>query len=327
MDDPMTNVLVLETYAEVYRDALRSEFHDLEIQVANSANVATVNFAEVDVLIAFGMGVTDALFTRMPGLKWVQSLATGVDHFLRSKTLPAGVILTSGRGMHGPAMRETVLHLMLSVSHDSNRLVADKTARRWERRPWPLLAGKTAAVIGTGVAGSAIGAALQALGMRVVGISGTPRDVDGFDVVLPRQELTKVAADADYLVNVLPADAVNLNLIGRKVFAAMRPRAYFINVGRGETVDEAALIEALEQRRIAGAGLDVFATEPLPAASLLWEMPHVFIAPHIGGLFEEYAQMAMPLIIRNMRAFRSGQTDEMINKVDRSRAATAETQP
>ncbi|HXQ06075.1 MAG TPA: D-2-hydroxyacid dehydrogenase [Bradyrhizobium sp.] len=323
----MTNVLVLETYAEVYRDALRSEFHDLEIQVANSTNVATVNFAEVDVLIAFGMGVTDTLFTRMPGLKWVQSLATGVDHFLRSKTLPAGVILTSGRGMHGPAMRETVLHLMLSVSHDSNRLVADKTARRWERRPWPLLAGKTAAVIGTGVAGSAIGAALQALGMRVVGISGTPRDVDGFDVVLPRQELTKVAADADYLVNVLPADAVNLNLIGRKVFAAMRPRAYFINVGRGETVDEAALIEALEQRRIAGAGLDVFATEPLPAASLLWKMPHVFIAPHIGGLFEEYAQMAMPLIIRNMRAFRSGQTDEMINKVDRSRAATAETQP
>src|SRR5260370_5094813 len=170
MDDPMTNVLVLETYAEVYRDALRSEFHDLEIQVANSTNVATVNFAEVDVLIAFGMGVTDTLFTRMPGLKWVQSLATGVDHFLRSKTLPAGVILISGRGMHGPAMRETVLHLMLSGSHHSNRLVADQTARRWERRPWPLLAGKTAAVVGPAAAAPALRAPPQATALPPVAI-------------------------------------------------------------------------------------------------------------------------------------------------------------
>jgi D-2-hydroxyacid dehydrogenase (NADP+) len=323
----MTNVLVLETYAEAYRDALRGEFQDLEVQVANTPTDTKVDFSKVNVLVAFGMGVTDALFTRMAALKWVQSLATGVDHFLRSKTLPAGVILTSGRGIHGPAMRETVLHLMLSVSHDSNRLVADKNAARWERRPWPLLAGKTAAVIGTGVAGSAIGAALQALGMRVVGISGTPREVDGFDVVLPRQQLARATAEADYLVNVLPADAANLNLLGREVFAAMKPRAYFINVGRGETVDEAALIDALEQRRIAGAGLDVFASEPLPAASPLWKMPHVFMAPHVGGLFEEYAQMAIPLLVRNMRAFLSGQTDQMINKIDRSRPATAETRP
>jgi D-2-hydroxyacid dehydrogenase (NADP+) len=323
----MTNVLVLEIYAQAYRDALRGEFHDIEIQVASTPADTAVDFGKVNVLVAFGMGVTDAMFTRMPALKWVQSLATGVDHFLRSKTLPAGVILTSGRGIHGPAMRETVLHLMLSVSHDSNRLVADKNAARWERRPWPLLAGKTAAVIGTGVAGSAIGAALQALGMRVVGVSGTPREVDGFDVVLPRQQLARAAAEADYVVNVLPADAANLNLVGREVFAAMKPRAFFINVGRGETVDEAALIEALAQRRIAGAGLDVFATEPLPAASPLWKMPQVFMAPHVGGLFEEYAEMAIPLIVRNMRAFLSGRTDQMINMIDRSRRATAETQP
>src|SRR5450631_2932944 len=322
----MTNVLILETHAEAYAAALREKFRDLELQVARTPADAHVDYGKVEILIAFGMDVTDLLFTGMPGLKWVQSLATGVDHFLRSKTLARDVILTSGRGIHGPAMRETVLHLMLSVSHDGNRLVADKNAARWERRPWPLLAGKTAAVIGTGVAGSAIGAALQALGMRVVGISATPRDVDGFDVVLPRQQLARAAAEADYLVNVLPADATNLNLVGRGVFAAMKPRAFFINVGRGETVDEAALIEALEQRRIAGAGLDVFATEPLPAASPLWKMPHVFMAPHVGGLFEEYAQMAIPLVIRNMRAFLSGRIDQMINTIDRSRRTTMESQ-
>ncbi len=322
----MTNVLVLETYADAYREALRREFGDLEIQVATTPADGAVDFGKVEVLIAFGMGITDALFTRMPALKWVQSLATGVDHFLRSKTLPADVILTSGRGIHGPAMRETVLHLMLSVSHDSNRLVADKNASRWERRPWPLLAGKTAMVLGTGVAGSAIGSALQALGMRVIGISGTPRDVDGFDAVRSRGDLVSAAGEADYVINVLPADRANLNLIGRELFTAMKPRAYFINVGRGETVDEAALIEALDQRQIAGAGLDVFATEPLPATSPLWIMPQVFMAPHVGGLFEEYADMALPLIIGNIRAFLSGRNDQMINMIDRSRGATMEIQ-
>jgi phosphoglycerate dehydrogenase-like enzyme len=326
MDDTMTNVLVLETYADDYRDALRGEFPELDIRVAATPADPAVDFGKVEVLIAFGMGITDTLFTRMPALRWVQSLATGVDHFLRSKTLPAQVILTSGRGIHGPAMRETVLLLMLSVSHDSNRLVADKTASRWERRPWPLLAGKTATVIGTGVAGSAIAAALQALGMHVVGISGTPRDVAGFDVIRPRTDLTRAAAETDYLINVLPADTPNLKLVGREIFAAMKPRAFFINVGRGETVDETALIEALQQRRIAGAGLDVFATEPLPPASPLWSMRQVFMAPHVGGLFEEYVEMATPLIIRNMRAFLSGRTDEMINTIDRSRRATMESQ-
>ena len=98
----------------------------------------------------------------------------------------------------------------------------------------------------------------------------------------------------------------------------MKPSAYFINVGRGETVDEDALVAILRDGKIAGAGLDVFATEPLPAESPLWDLPNVFISPHIGGLFEEYQQMAMPLIIRNMSAFLSGRTGEMTNIVDRS---------
>jgi D-2-hydroxyacid dehydrogenase (NADP+) len=314
----MTNVLILETHAGAYAAALSTEFPDLGLQVARSPADADLDFGRVEVLIAFGIDVTDALFTRMPALKWVQSLATGVDHFLRSKTLPQDVILTSGRGIHGPAMRETVLHLMLSISHDSHGLVQDKAARRWDRRAWPLISGKIAVVIGTGVAGSAIGSLLQALGMQVTGVSRTPREAAGFDIVVAQAALAEVAATADYVINVLPGNAVNRRLIGSEVFARMKPSAYFINVGRGETVDEDALIEILRERKIAGAGLDVFATEPLPAESPLWSLPNVFITPHIGGLFEEYQQTAMPLIIRNMSAFLSGRTDQMTNVIDRS---------
>jgi len=318
----MTNVLILETHAEAYAAALRQQFGNLELQVAQSPADVDVDYGKVEILIAFGMGITETLFTRMPKLKWVQSLATGVDHFLRSKTLARDVILTSGRGIHGPAMRETVLHLMLSISHDSNGLVRDKAGHRWDRRAWPLLAGKTAVVIGTGVAGSAIGSVLQALEMRVVGISRTPRKAAGFDNVVSQRELPQAAAKADYVINVLPGDTANLKIIGSSVFAHMKPSAYFINVGRGETVDEQALIEALNRGRIAGAGLDVFATEPLPGESPLWDLPNVFVSPHIGGLFEEYQEMAMPLIIRNMTAYLAGRSDQMTNVIDRSRSAT-----
>ena len=318
----MTNVLILETHAEAYAAALRQQFGNLELQVAQSPADVDVDYGKVEILIAFGMGITETLFTRMPKLKWVQSLATGVDHFLRSKTLARDVILTSGRGIHGPAMRETVLHLMLSISHDSNGLVRDKAGHHWDRRAWPLLAGKTAVVIGTGVAGSAIGSVLQALEMRVVGISRTQRKAAGFDNVVSQRELPQAAAKADYVINVLPGDTANLKIIGSSVFAHMKPSAYFINVGRGETVDEQALIEALNRGRIAGAGLDVFATEPLPGESPLWDLPNVFVSPHIGGLFEEYQEMAMPLIIRNMTAYLAGRSDQMTNVIDRSRSAT-----
>jgi phosphoglycerate dehydrogenase-like enzyme len=318
----MTNVLILETHAEAYASALRQQFGDLELQVAQSPADVHVDFGKVEILIAFGMGITETLFTRMPKLKWVQSLATGVDHFLRSKTLARDVILTSCRGIHGPAMRETVLHLMLSISHDSNGLVHDKARHRWDRRAWPLLVGKTAVVIGTGVAGSAIGSVLQALEMHVVGVSRTPRKVAGFDSVMPQSALPEAAAKADYVINVLPADTANLRIIGSTLFAHMKPSAYFINVGRGETVDEKALIEVLKCGRIAGAGLDVFATEPLPGESPLWDLPNVFVSPHIGGLFEEYQQMAMPLIIRNMTAYLAGCSDQMTNVIDRSGNAT-----
>ena len=290
----------------------------LELQVAQSAADAHVEYDKVEILIAFGMGVTDALFTRMPKLKWVQSLATGVDHFLRSQTLARDVILTSGRGIHGPAMREAVLHLMLSINHDSNGLVLDKAVRRWDRREWPLLSGKTAVVIGTGVAGSAIASLLQALDMKVIGVSRTPRNVAGFDVVMPQAELPLVAAGADYVINVLPGSAENRKIIGAGVFARMKPSAYFINVGRGETVDEEALIETLKSGKIAGAGLDVFASEPLSAENPLWNLPNVIISPNIGGLFEEYQQMAMPLIIGNMSAYLSGDIGQMTNVIDRS---------
>lgn len=316
------NVLILESHAANYAERLRQAFPELSVHPVETVyaveDLATLPLpaSAVDVLIAFGISVNDDLVRSATHLKWIQSLATGVDHFLRCPSLRPEVLLTSARGIHGPAMRQTVAHLMLSVTHETPRLVRDQATHRWDRsRPWPLLAGKTAVVVGVGLSSTAIAALLKAFGMRVIGVSRTPRAVENFDTVMPSANLPAAAAEADYLINVLPGDAHNVGLIGRAVFQAMKPTAYFINVGRGETVDEAALLDALTRGAIAGAGLDVFSREPLPQDSPFWELPNVFMQSHIGGLFREYEDYVMPVVIENMRHFLAGRYDDMRNRI------------
>jgi D-2-hydroxyacid dehydrogenase (NADP+) len=313
----MNKVLVIDQNAAIYRDRLQAEFPTLQIAASGDGKDLPQDLSDFEILISFCMGLPQDFFRRATGLKWVQCLATGVDHLLRQPDLDRAVVLTSGRGVHGAPMRETVLYLMQGVSRDVARLVEDNKARFWERRFYSLLYGRTAVVVGIGVVGIAIGQLLKAFGMRVIGVTRTPRQVEGFDDMLPLAQLNAAAARANFLINVLPATAENALVFDGKLFAAMKPSAYYINAGRGQTTDEAALIEALQQRRIAGAGLDVFQTEPLPPANPLWALPNVFITPHLGGYTSDYEDLIMPLIAANLRLYLDGRQSEMQNIVKR----------
>ena len=311
----MPKVLIIDVHADQYRDRLAAEFPDLEFVLARNAVEADGDLSGVDALICFGIAVDDSILRRAKQLKWIQSLATGVDHFLRCPSLRRETLITSGRGIHGASMREEIVYLMMAVSRNALRAAEDKRTRHWERRLWSTLDGKTAVIVGIGVVGIAIGELLKALGMTVIGVTRTPRAIAGFDDMIPTDRLVDAARRADYLINVLPASAENLGLFDAKVFAAMKPTAYYINGGRGQTVDEAALITALRERRIAGAGLDVFQNTPLPADSPFWELPNVFITPNVGGYIVEYEELIMPLVIDNMRLFLAGRHSEMANIV------------
>jgi phosphoglycerate dehydrogenase-like enzyme len=133
--------------------------------------------------------------------------------------------------------------------------------------------------------------------------------------MIPTGQLARAAAEADYLINVLPGSEENRGIFSRAVLTAMRPDAFFINVGRGETVDEAALVESLRSRRIAGAGLDVFQNAPLTPDSPFWDLPNVVISPQIGGYFVGYEDQVIPLLMENMRLFLAGRVGEMQNVV------------
>jgi D-2-hydroxyacid dehydrogenase (NADP+) len=310
-------VLVVDIHAELYRDRLQPEFSALDFVLFHKSAEVTRDLSDIDVMIMFGIEIRDQMLRDAPRLKWIQSLATGVDHFLRCPSLRRDVLITSGRGIHGVPMREHVLYLMLAITHDAKHQVEDHRQHVWQRRLWSTLYGKTAVIAGTGIVGAAIGEMLQMLGMRVIGVSRTPRQVRGFDEILPGERLREAASKADYLVNVLPAAPENSALFDAALFDAMKPSAYYISAGRGQTVDEAALITALRERHIAGAAFDVFVTEPLPPESPFWTLPNVFITPHVGGYVVEYEDFIMPLIVDNMRLFLAGRLDEMANIVTR----------
>jgi D-2-hydroxyacid dehydrogenase (NADP+) len=313
----MTTVLIVDIHAEQYRDRLREAFPALQFTLFPNGRQVTGDLADVDVMIMFGIEVADFMLAGAPRLQWIQSLATGVDHFLRCPSLKPNVLITSGRGIHGPPMREQVVYMMMAVSRDAVRAAGDQKAHFWERRLWSTLHGKTAAIAGTGVVGSAIAELLKALGMHVIGVTRTQRQTAGFDEMMATDKLAEVARRADYLVNMLPASADNIGIFNAAVFAAMKPSAYYISAGRGQTVDEAALLAVLRERRIAGAALEVFQTEPLPADSPFWDLPNVFITPHVGGYVIEYEDFIMPLIVDNMRLFLAGRPGEMRNIVAR----------
>ncbi len=308
-------VLILDQHAEIYRERLKVEFPTAEWVLAHGLSDLPKDLTDVDVLISFAIELTDEFYQRATRLKWIQCLATGVDQVLRCPSLRPDTILTSGRGVHGAPMRETVVYLMMAMSRDVKNLVEEQKAHVWNRRFYNLFTGKTAVVVGVGVVGTAIAQLLKAFGMHIIGVSRTPRTVEGFDEMMRTEELRAAAGRADFLINVLPASADNALLFDRAVFAAMKPSAYYISAGRGQTVDEPALIAALSERRIAGAGLDVFQTEPLPANSPLWDLPNVFITPHLGGYTIEYEDLIMPLITDNMRLFLAGRDAEMRNVV------------
>jgi phosphoglycerate dehydrogenase-like enzyme len=310
-------ILILDPHAETYRDRLRAEFPTLQFVLAHNAAELPADLSDIDVLISFGLELKDEFYQRATGLKWMQCLATGVDHVLRCPSLKPETLLTSGRGIHGAPMRETIVFLMMGVAREVRRLAEAQKAHIWERRYWSLFCGKTAVIVGVGVIGIATARLLKAFDMHVVGVTRTPRAIEGFDEIMPTDQLKAAASRADYLINILPASKDNVLLFDAAVFAAMKPTAYYISAGRGQTVDEAALVEALRAGRIAGAGLDVFQIEPLPADSPFWDLPNAFILPHLGGYTSEYEQLILPLIVENMRLFLSGRRSGMENIVQR----------
>jgi D-2-hydroxyacid dehydrogenase (NADP+) len=293
----------------------RADFPGIELFATNDRSAALHAAPQAEALIGHHYQFDDELLVTAGRLRWIQSLTTGTDAILKLKSLRPEVIVTSTRGMHGPQMSELVFLQMLALLRDFPRMQRNQAAHRWERRPQPLLSGKTIVIVGVGAISETLAPRCKIFGMSVYGVSESPRQPAGFDRIFSRADIQQAAAAADFLVLIVPHSPQTEGLIDAQVLAAMKPSAYLINVARGGVLDEDALLAALRAKRIAGAALDVFRQSPLPPQHPLWDEPGLIITPHIGGMSDIYLEQAYPVVRDNLRAFLSGAIAEMNNVV------------
>ncbi|VCU71186.1 Glyoxylate/hydroxypyruvate reductase B [Pigmentiphaga humi] len=308
-------ILIVNADADYYRQRLARSCPDADIRAAASPEAAWAYLDEARALVAFASALSPAMIARARRLEWLQALSSGVDQVLAWCEDRPEVAITSTRGVQGPAVAEMAFMHMLALSRDLPRLVDNQRRAVWARYPQPLLHGKTVVIVGTGLIATELAARCTAFGMRVHGVSGTPRPLAGFERVHDRRDLPQAAALADFLVVLTPLSDQTHHLVDARVLSAIKPGAILVNLARGGVCDEAAVLRALREGRLGGAGLDVFETEPLPVGHPLWAQERVFVTPHLGGESDCYADQVLPILEANLAAFLQGRPQDLRNRV------------
>jgi D-2-hydroxyacid dehydrogenase (NADP+) len=312
-------VLVIDPLHRYYKERLLAAFPSLVVHgVENREEVGDL-MADADVIAAMGSVrlFNEDLLARAPRLKWIQTFTTGTDGVTRLKSLKPGVVLTSMRGIHGPQMSEMALMMMIALARNYPRMLGNQDREVWQRAPQQRLCGKTLAILGVGIIGMDLAKRAKAFGMEVIGITETPRPLEGFDRMVSRAAMHEALGEADFVVVLVPYSPQTDRIVNAKALAAMKPHAYLVNISRGGVVDEEALVAALREKRIAGAALDVYAKEPLDPSSPLWKMDNVICSPHLGGQCDVYHEQVMEVMSENFRCFLENRTSEMVNLVRR----------
>jgi D-2-hydroxyacid dehydrogenase (NADP+) len=315
----MINLLILlampEAVRNQYRDRLAEQFPQLNVTLVDHHSKVGPHIATADALVTFAPMLSDHVLEQAERLKWVQALGTGVDNLIDRPALRRDVIVTNVHGIHGAPVSEAAIGAMLALARNLPRAIRLQDKHQWQRFPAQLLHNKTVGIFGIGAIAEALAPKCKAFGMQVIGVSSAPRALAGFDRMHHTRELAGLLSEFDFFVLLTPLTERTRNCIDAGVFAAMKPTAFFINLARGGVVDEPGLVAALRDKRIAGAALDVFTEEPLPADHPFWGMDNVIITTHQGGFCDVYIDHAWPTLEANMRRFLAGDFAGMINVV------------
>jgi phosphoglycerate dehydrogenase-like enzyme len=297
-----------------FGERLAKEFPQVQVVQRNSYEGVEEDLQETEIIFTISLRAEQFAIARK--LRWIHSASAAVHQFLFPELVNSEVVLTNSREVHGPVVAEHVMALIFALAKKipqaavlqtksvwGQEMIADDTPRLRE------LAGATLGLIGVGSIGGRVAQMASAVGMRVIAVrehveKGKP---EGVEQVFARSALDEMLRQSDFVVLGAPLLTETRALMNADRLAAMKPDAYLINVGRGPLVDETALIEALRNRRIGGAALDVFEREPLPAESPLWNVEKLLITPHTAGLTDKLWQRQYDLFSDNLRRYLAGQ--------------------
>jgi len=255
-----------------------------------------------------------AVFATCPEVRWVHSRSAGLDNLLFPELVESDVTLTNGRGVFSPALGEFALAAILYFAKDFRRMIRNQSAEVWQPFDAEKIAGKTVGIVGYGDIGQAVATRVRAMGMHVLAMKRhVPESPDPMvEEFYKPDALRSMLASCDYIVVAAPLTEETRHMIGDPEFAAMKATAVVINVGRGPVIDETALVRALAEKRIKGAGLDVFEQEPLPARHALYKLENVLLCPHCADNTADWKDLAMSFFLEQYARF---EKDEPLKNV------------
>lgn len=320
MDRPtLRKILFLHQMHEVIIDAVRNSAPEATVIVAKDA--AEIDREIVDATVIVGGVVSDEQLRSANDLVWHHVPWVGVESIVSPVMSEKNIVLTNGSGVNSENIAEHVVAMMLMFARDLHSFVRHQDKHEW--RKWDEdapqffeLGGQRVLCLGTGDIGQEVARRLSAFGCEIIGASRSGRDIPGFDRCVSFDTLNDELGKADHVISSLPMTKSTAKIVGREQIQAMKKGSYFHNVGRGGTVDQDALIEALQSGHLGGAGLDVVSPEPLPEDSPLWDMKNVIITSHTSGNSPKAVERMGELAATQIKRYQSG--EQLLNIVDMS---------
>ena len=251
--------------------------------------------------------VPAGLLPAMPRLRWAQAMSAGVDNWLALPDLPSGLTLTCARGTHTESMPENIIGALFHVAKPYAQVAEHQKQSKWVHTVAQPLTGKTLGILGLGAIGQEVARIAVALGMHVIGTKRRPTRIPNVAEVLAPERTDEVLSQSDFVLLLLPATPETENFIDAKRLARMKPSAWLLNFGRGQIINDADLMVAAQEKKIAGALLDVFRQEPLPSEHPFWKAPGIIVLPHIGGPHPQRDRFVARLFVENLKRFLDGE--------------------
>ncbi len=310
----MLKILISFNLDQEYVERIRSCLPEIDVRRSSDPSVLLSEVRDTEVLLAGRF--SREMFAAAKRLKWIQAIAAGVDRFLFQEFVSSEVILTNARGVHPPQVSDHVLALILAFSRKLNRFMISQRERKWSRLVCEELEGKVLGIIGLGAIGKEISRKAKCFGMKVMAADkDTTVPPAAVDELLRPPALPKLLKRSDFVVLSVPLTQETAGLIGEPELDTMKKDAILINVSRGKIVQEQALVKALKEGKIGGAGLDTFEEEPLPPSSELWDFDNVIITPHVAGSTPRYWAKVCDIFCENLKRYTSGQP--LVNVIDK----------
>lgn len=313
---PKPNVLLWVDSGAIYAEAVKSAGFDQRVSlsiVSREESPSPEQLARAEVLMAYS--VPPGVLASMPDLRWIQAMTAGVEAWMARPDLPDTLTLTCARGTHRESMPENIIGALLFVAKPYSQAVANQKRRQWVQKPAEPLTGKTLGILGLGTIGVEVARIAAALGLRVIGTRRRPRPMENVADVLPPERSSELLAESDFVLALLPATPKTDCFINAERLKMMKPGAWLLNFGRGQLVNDPDLIAAVQAGQIAGAVLDVFRQEPLPADDPFWSTEGIIVLPHIGGPHPDRDRIVARLFVANLERFLDGKPLEEV--VDR----------